>query len=138
MTIKVKVTHVGVVLPLHKTYTGFAVTLAWFARVQPDIQEALDELIGSMLQQRPQEETTRPTPLGRLQQIHRQRENTATGRLSHCKGSWSLTGGRGYVGHNKHGSCRAVIHCDSSAWHVRTAGQSAPFDLYLLHRLFCI
>lgn len=35
----------------------------------------------------------------------------------------------------------AVIHCDSSGWHVRTAGQAgkaAPFDLYLLHRLFCI
>lgn len=39
------------------------------------------------------------------------------------------------------GAFVAVIHCDSSAWHVRTAGQAgkaAPFDLYLLHRLFCI
>ena len=24
----------------------------------------------------------------------------------------------------EHGSCMAVIHCDSSAWHVRTAGQT--------------
>lgn len=45
------------------------------------------------------------------------------------------------VGQREHGSCTAVIHCDSSAWHVRTAGQAgkaAAFDLYLLHRLFSI
>lgn len=44
-------------------------------------------------------------------------------------------------GQREHGSCMAVIHCDSAAWHVRTAGQAgeaAGFDLYLLPRLFCI
>lgn len=50
-------------------------------------------------------------------------------------------GGWGVGGQREHGNCMAVIHCDSTAWHVRTAGQAgkaAPFDLYLLHRLFCI
>lgn len=65
--------------------------------------------------------------------------SAASEKLPHCKeGRASLSWRKGYVGYNKHGSCRAVIHCDSSAWHVRTAGQAAAFDLYLLHRLFCI
>lgn len=59
--------------------------------------------------------------------------------------SWEVValGGGGWdvgIGASAEASA-AVIHCDSSAWHVRTAGQAgkaAPFDLYLLHRLFCI